>query len=229
MRAGRDTLVYLGVGCVERDTWARRSHCASRSANRGTRTATSRAVDRLEKWLPRLFVTFSLAQAIREPLSRYFFRDIRMTMGRKKLYASATERKRAQRARESAARSHQLDARPPVVAVVDHAADPVGALASWAREKLIVPPGHPRSGEPMTLPDFAVDWLRASWSSHESALSTARKNAKSAIAAVLALGYLVRSAAASWLARRGRQFGQGQGGGVAAAGCRDCGRRPGST
>ena len=42
----------------------------------------------------------------------------------------------------------------------------------------------------MTLPDFAVDWLRASWSSHESALSTARKNAKSAIAAVLALGYL---------------------------------------
>ena len=46
-------------------------------------------------------------------------------MGRKKLYASATERKRAQRARESAARSHQLDARPAVVAVVDHA-DPVG-------------------------------------------------------------------------------------------------------
>ena len=111
-------------------------------------------------------------------------------MGRKKLYASATARKRAQRARESAARSHQLDARPAVVAVVDHAADPVGALASWAREKLIVPPGHPRSGEPMALPDFAVDWLRESWDAHEAAISTARKNAKSAIAAVLALGYL---------------------------------------
>ena len=55
-------------------------------------------------------------------------------MGRKKLYASATERKRAQRARESAARSHQLDARPPVVAVVDHA-DPVGALAEWSRKR----------------------------------------------------------------------------------------------
>ena len=38
---------------------------------------------------------------------------------------------------------------------------------------------------------FAVDWLRSSWNAHESALSTARKNAKSAIAAVLALGYLV--------------------------------------
>ena len=111
-------------------------------------------------------------------------------MGRKKLYASATERKRAQRARESAARSHQLDARPPVVAVVDHA-DPVGALAEWSRKTLIVPPGHHRAGEPMALPEFAVDWLRASWDAHESALSTARKNAKSAIAAVLALGYLV--------------------------------------
>ena len=111
-------------------------------------------------------------------------------MGRKKLYASATERKRAQRARESAARAHQLDARPAVVAVVDHL-DPVGALAAWASTTLIVPPGHPRSGAPMALPDFATDWLRASWDAHESALSTARKNAKSAIAAVLALGYLV--------------------------------------
>ena len=69
--------------------------------------------------------------------------------------------------------------------------DPVGALAAWASTTLIVPPGHPRSGAPMALPDFATDWLRASWDAHESALSTARKNAKSAIAAVLALGYLV--------------------------------------
>ena len=74
-------------------------------------------------------------------------------------------------------------------AVVDHA-DPVGELASWAAESLIVPVGHPRAGQPMVLLDFAVDWLRESWDAHESALSTARKNAKSAIAAVLALGYL---------------------------------------
>ena len=111
-------------------------------------------------------------------------------MGRRRIYATATDRKRAQRARDRAGRAHQLDARPAVVAVVDHA-DPVGALATWAREKLTVPPGHPLSGGPMALPDFAVDWLRASWDAHESALSTARKNAKSAIAAVLALGYLV--------------------------------------
>ena len=43
----------------------------------------------------------------------------------------------------------------------------------------------------MELPDYAVAWLRATWNAHESALTTARKNAKSAIAAVLALGYLV--------------------------------------
>ena len=112
-------------------------------------------------------------------------------MGRTRIYASATDRKRAQRARDRAGRAHRLDAKAPaVVAVADHG-DPVGALAEWAQHTLVVPPGHPLAGEPMALPDFAVDWLRASWDAHESALSTARKNAKSAIAAVLALGYLV--------------------------------------
>ena len=112
-------------------------------------------------------------------------------MGRTRIYASATARKRAQRARDRAGRAHRLDAPiPAVVAVADHA-DPVGALTTWAADTLIVPPGHPRAGEPMVLPDFAVDWLRASWDAHESALSTARKNAKSAIAAILCLGYLV--------------------------------------
>ena len=112
-------------------------------------------------------------------------------MGRRKIYASTKVRVRAHRARRAAEALHRLDApAPAVVAVVDHA-DPVGALAAWAASTLIVPPGHHRAGEPMALPDFAVEWLRASWDAHESALSTARKNAKSAIAAVLALGYLV--------------------------------------
>ena len=73
-------------------------------------------------------------------------------MGRKRIYATATERKRAQRARDRANAAHRLDApTPAVVAVVDHA-DPVGALAEWSRKTLIVPPGHARSGEPMALP-----------------------------------------------------------------------------
>lgn len=69
--------------------------------------------------------------------------------------------------------------------------DPVGALASWARDTLIVPPGHPLAGQPMDLPDFAEAFLREGWGAHESALSVARKNAKSAICAVLALGHLI--------------------------------------
>ena len=111
-------------------------------------------------------------------------------MGRKKLYASATERKRAQRARERASRSHQLGARPAVVAVVDHA-DPAGALARWASSTLIVPAGHPRAGEPMALADWAIAWMRETWDAYEAALSTARKNAKSAICAIEALGFLL--------------------------------------
>ena len=112
-------------------------------------------------------------------------------MGRKRLYKSATERKRAQRARDRASAAHRLDAPARAVsAVVDHG-DPVGELAEWARKKLTVPPGHPRAGEPMELLAFAESWLRDSWGAHESALSTARKNAKSSLAAILALGYLV--------------------------------------
>lgn len=68
--------------------------------------------------------------------------------------------------------------------------DPVKALADWARDTLIVPPGHPASGQPMTLPPFAEDFLRRGWNAHESALCVGRKNGKSAICAVLILGFL---------------------------------------
>ena len=69
--------------------------------------------------------------------------------------------------------------------------DPVGELARWSREVLRVPPGHPLAGQPMELPDFAQDFLRAGWNAHESALAISRKCSKSAICAVLALGFLV--------------------------------------
>ena len=78
----------------------------------------------------------------------------------------------------------------PALIVPDPPADPVGALASWAAEKLIVPPGHPLAGQPMALPDFAEAFLADGWTAHESALCVARKNAKSAVCAVLALGFL---------------------------------------
>ena len=88
-------------------------------------------------------------------------------------------------------RAERKAARTPVVTIPAPPADPVGALAAWATEKLIVPPGHPAAGEPMTLPPFALDFLRAGYDSHESALSVARKAGKSAVIAVLALGFLV--------------------------------------
>ena len=50
--------------------------------------------------------------------------------------------------------------------------------------------GHPLAGSPMALPDYAEAFLRAGWEAHESALCIARKNSKSAICAVLALGFL---------------------------------------
>ena len=68
--------------------------------------------------------------------------------------------------------------------------DPIGALVAWSREVLRVPAGHPRAGKPMDLPSFAVEFLRAGWTAHESALCIARNNAKSAICAVLALAFL---------------------------------------
>ena len=64
-------------------------------------------------------------------------------------------------------------------------------LAEWSRLNLVVPPGHPASGEPLILPDFAKTFLVDALSHSESLLCMARKNAKSAICAVLALGFLV--------------------------------------
>ena len=94
---------------------------------------------------------------------------------------AARERKRRERER----------ARSAAVLSFQAPDDPVGELVTWSRDVLRVPPGHPRAGEPMALPDFAVDFLRAGWEAHESALAISRKNGKSAICAVLALGFLV--------------------------------------
>ena len=97
---------------------------------------------------------------------------------------AARARKRAQRERERTAKRRATVLAFPVPA------DPVGELVTWSRDALIVPPGHPLAGEPMELPGFAVEFLRAGWDSHESAMAIARKNSKSAICAVLALGFL---------------------------------------
>ena len=102
---------------------------------------------------------------------------------------ASRERQRRYRVRVKAAKAAAAVTTPPVAPVV--LSDPVGDLATWAAATLRVPPGHPLAGQPMALPPFAVDFLRNGWDAHESALTMARKNAKSAVCAVLALGYLI--------------------------------------
>ena len=97
---------------------------------------------------------------------------------------AARERQRRRRARIKADRDKAA------VLAIPAPDDPVGALAEWAETTLRVPPGHPLAGEPMALPEFAEAFLRDGWGAHESALCVARKNAKSAVCAVLALGHL---------------------------------------
>ena len=70
--------------------------------------------------------------------------------------------------------------------------DKASAIAAWARDKLKVPPGHPREGRPFEIPEYGLEFLRDALADdcHEAALVIARKNAKSAIVAVLLLGFL---------------------------------------
>lgn len=97
---------------------------------------------------------------------------------------SDREASRRYRARKKAEREALAVADLPPVS------DSLAALAAWAKATLKVPPGHPLAGRPMALPDFAERFLRDGWTAHESALCMGRKNGKSAICAVLALGYL---------------------------------------
>ena len=69
--------------------------------------------------------------------------------------------------------------------------NPAQTLANWSKDRLVVPPGHVNAGEPLVLPDFGVSFIRDALEAKESLLCVARKNAKSAIVAVLLLGFLV--------------------------------------
>ena len=88
-----------------------------------------------------------------------------------------------------------LDIPEPVKPARDPRApkNPATALARWAKRRLKIPPGHPNSGKPLELPQYAVEFFRdalAPGVSESAACFVARKNAKSAAVAVLILGYL---------------------------------------
>ena len=69
--------------------------------------------------------------------------------------------------------------------------DPAAAVARWSRRALVTPAGHPRAGKPLVLPPYGVQFLRDALAHRESLLCIGRKNAKSAIVAVLLLAHLV--------------------------------------
>ena len=107
-------------------------------------------------------------------------------------YKDATAKRLADRDRQRRYRARKRSqALPALPTPIPAPSDPVAALAAWAAASLKVPAGHPLAGQPMAIPAFAETFLRDGWDAHESALCVARKNAKSAICAVLALGFLV--------------------------------------
>ena len=71
--------------------------------------------------------------------------------------------------------------------------DLAGALCQWSRECLKVPAGHPREGDPLVIPEYGRLFLRDALAAgtHEGLLCLGRKNAKSAIVAVVLLAYMV--------------------------------------
>ena len=107
-------------------------------------------------------------------------------MARPRKYASNAERQRAYRQRRKAAQAKPVPVAVPVLPSGHQGA----AVCAWAAETLKVPPGHPLAGAPMVVPDFGAAFVADVFEHTESLLCIGRKNAKSAIVAVLLLAHL---------------------------------------
>ena len=90
-------------------------------------------------------------------------------------------------------RASEREAKRKIITWPDPPADPAGAVADWARDNLIVPPGHPKAGEKFELPEYLVDFFRDALApdTHESLLCVARKNSKSGAVACLLIAHLI--------------------------------------
>ena len=99
----------------------------------------------------------------------------------------ARDRMRAKRAAAKVA--GKTAAKPAPKTPTDKAA----AICAWAAAKLTIPPGHPKEGGPLVIPEYGEAFLRDALApgTHEALLCLGRKNAKSAIVAVLVLAHLV--------------------------------------
>lgn len=112
----------------------------------------------------------------------------------RRAYQREYHRKRRARLRSAAAARENGDLFTGAAAVdVAPVDDPAQALARWCEDSLVVPPGHPLSGQAMRLPAFGRRWFSDTLTPgvQESLLCVARKNAKSALLAAYLLCRLV--------------------------------------
>ena len=114
---------------------------------------------------------------------------------RRKYNRESEKRRRARkRADREAAQATAAAALPNILTLP--AGPPIDRLASWSQNVLRVPAGHPLAGRALTLPAYGRAFLADAVTHREALLCMARKNAKSTIVAVFALGYLVGPLAA---------------------------------
>ena len=114
---------------------------------------------------------------------------------RRKYNREGERRRRAKRrAEREAAQATAAAALPNVSHLPD--GPPIDRLAAWSQNVLRVPAGHALAGRALTLPDYGRAFLADAVTHREALLCCARKQAKSSIVAVLALGYLVGPLAA---------------------------------
>ena len=107
---------------------------------------------------------------------------------------SEKRRRARKRAAREAAQATAAAALPNILTLP--AGPPIDRLASWSQNVLRVPAGHPLAGRALTLPDYGRRFLEDALTHREALLCMGRKNAKSSIVAVFALGYLVGPLAA---------------------------------
>ena len=129
-----------------------------------------------ESWLPTAapLSPFAVVFACRGTLAR---------MGRRRIHPDSAARSRAWRARQRLDRLGLPPDRPPL-------GDDARAVTEWAATALRVPAGHPHAGRPFVLADWQIAVLDDVLTHRETMLCIARKNAKSALIAVLALAHL---------------------------------------
>ena len=102
-----------------------------------------------------------------------------------------SNRERQQRFRDRKKAERERESRRAVVGGVPVLDNPAEELAAWAESTLVVPYGHPKAGEPMTIPGYGQAFIADALTHRESLLCMARKNAKSAIVAIMVLGLMV--------------------------------------